>query len=125
VITGDLNNEARVTVNAPRGKVTVGGYVAGTSKLTVAAPGGEVVVASSGRVAGGATVTVVAKRLEVNCPLSGGAKVNVTLSAGGSLKLKLTEEGATVTYRKAAPADPPPAIEKGEVRGGARVVAGN
>ena len=125
VITGDLNGEALVLVNAPNGKVTVGGYVIGAAKLTIVAPGGEVVVAHTGRVTGGATMTVTAKRLEVNCPLSGGAKVAVTLTAGGSLKLTRAEEGATVTYRRAAPTDPAPTIEKGELHGGAKVVAGN
>ena len=122
VITGDLNGEALVLVNAPNGKVTVGGYVIGAAKLTIVAPGGEVVVAHTGRVTGGATMTVTAKRLEVNCPLSGGAKVAVTLTAGGSLKLTRAEEGATVTYRRAAPTDPPPTIEKGELHGGAKVL---
>ena len=125
VITGDLNSEALVLLNTPGGKVTVGGYVNGNAKLTVVAPGGEVVVAKTGRVTGSATMTVTAKRLEVNCPLSGGAKVNVTLTASGSLKLTRSEEGATVTYKKAAPTDPAPTIEKGELHGGAKVVGGN
>jgi hypothetical protein len=125
IITGDLSNEAQVMLNAPRGKVTVGGYVAGSTKLMIVAPGGEVVFAKSGRVSGSALVTVTTKRLEANCPLSGGAKVNVTLTAGGSLKLNRAEEGATVTYKKAAAADPAPVIEKGELRGGAKVVAGS
>lgn len=125
VITGDLNSEALVLLNAPNGKVTVGGYVNGNAKLTIVAPGGEVVVAKTGRVTGSATMTMTAKRLEVNCPLSGGAKVNVTLTAGGSLKLTRSEEGATITYKKAAPTDPAPTIEKGELHGGAKVVAGN
>ncbi len=122
VITGDLNGEAVVQLHAPTGKVTVGGYVMGNAKLTILAPGGEVVVAHTGRVTGGATMTVTAKRLEVNCPLSGGAKVAVTLTAGGSLKLTRAEEGATVTYKKAAPTDPPPTIEKGDLHGGAKVL---
>jgi hypothetical protein len=125
VIRADLNNEAQVLLHAPRGKVTVRGFVAGSTKLTIIAPGGEVVLLNSGRVAGSALVTVTAKRLEANCPLSGGAKVNVTLTAAGSLKLKRAEEGATVTWKKAAATDPAPTIEKGELRGGAKVVAGN
>jgi hypothetical protein len=124
VITGDLNNEAQVLVNAPQGKVTVGGYVAGAAKLTVLAPGGELVIAPSGRVAGGATVTATTKRLNVMCPLSGAAKVNVTLTAAGFLKWKLAEEGATITYKQAAANDPPPTIERGELRGGAKVIPG-
>jgi hypothetical protein len=125
VITGDLNNESQVLLNAPNGTVTVGGYVTGASKLTIAAPGGEVTVAGSGRVSGGALVTVTAKRLEIKCPLSGNARANVTLTAPGALKLGLMEEGATVTYKKSAANDPAPTIEKGNIRGGAKVIAGN
>lgn len=125
VITGDLGNEAQVLVSAPRGAVTVGGYVTGAAKLTIAAPGGAVVFASSGRLSGSAVVTATAKRFEVKCPMSGTARANVTLTAAGALKLGLLEDGATVTYKKAAATDPPPAIDRGDVRGAAKVVAAN
>lgn len=122
-ITGDLNGEAVVLLNAPNGKVTLGGYVAGAAKLTVTAPGGEVVVlASSGRLTGGAVTTVTAKRIDLAGKVLGGAKLHATLTAGGSLKFATVDEGATVTYRKAAPADPPLTVEKGAVGGGAKVV---
>ena len=124
-ITGDLGSDAQVRLNAPNGTVTVGGFVAGAAKLSIAAPGGEVIVAESGRVSGGSVVVLTAKRLEVKCPMSGNARVTVTLTTGGALKLTLTEEGATVTYRKSAPNDPPLTIEKGLIRGGARVVLAN
>jgi hypothetical protein len=122
VITGDLNSEAQVSVNAPNGTVMVGGYVTGTAKLTIAAPGGEVIVAGSGRLSGGPLVTVTAKRLEVKCPMSGNARINATLTAGGSLKLTLTEENATVSYKKAAAKDPPLTVEKGVTRGRGLVI---
>jgi hypothetical protein len=123
LITGDVSNEAMVTVNAPSGKVTLNGWVAGSSKVTIRAPGGVVVLANSGRFTGGSTVTITAKRLEALGPLGGSTKVNLTCTAGGSLKLTRAEEGATVTYRKAAAGDPALAIEKGEIRGGAKVLA--
>lgn len=122
-VTGDLNGEAVVLLNAPNGKVTLGGYVAGSAKLTVTAPGGEVVVlASSGRLTGGAVTTVTAKRIDVAGKALGGAKLHATLTTGGSLKLATVDEGATVTYRKAAASDPPLTVEKGVVSGGAKVV---
>lgn len=124
IITGDLNNQAVVHLNAPNGKVTIGGYVAGSAKLTVVATGGDVFIANSARVTGSSTVAITAKRVEAKGPLSGGARVNVTLNSGGLLKLTRLEEGATVTYRKSAPNDPPPNVEKGEIRGGAKVVLG-
>ncbi len=122
LITGDLNGEAHVQVTAPNGQVTVGGYVMGASKLTIVAPDGVVKVATTGRVTGSATVTATAKRVEVNGPLSGSAKVKATLSARGSLKWVRAEENATVSYKRAAETDPPPTIDKGELRGGAKVV---
>jgi hypothetical protein len=122
VITGDLNNEAVLNLNAPNGKVTLGGFVYGSSKVTITAPGGEVVVAKSSRATGGAVLTVTAKRLEANGPLSGAAKVHMTLTAGGTIKYTLMEDGAIITYKKAAPNDPAPSIERGLTRGGARIV---
>ncbi|QJX00512.1 hypothetical protein [Frigoriglobus tundricola] len=121
IITGDLNGEAQVQVAAPNGQVTVGGYVTGASKLTIVAPGGVVRMAATGRVTDTATVTATAKRFEANGPLSGNAKVRVTLSARGSLKLVRAEESATVSYKRAADTDPPPTIDKGELRGAAKV----
>jgi hypothetical protein len=123
ILGGDMSNEATVIVNAPNGKVTIRGWVAGSSKVTIRAPGGVVALADCGRFTGGSTITVTAKRLEALGPLSGGTKVNLTLTAPGSLKLTRAEEGAIVTYRKAAKGDPALAIEKGDIRGGAKVVA--
>lgn len=123
-IKHDLNGDAVVTLNAPGGKVTIGGYVVGSAKLTVAAPGGEVnVLANSGLFAGGSTTRLTAKRVVVAGKLGGGAKVYVTLTAGGSLELTSADEGAVVTYKKAVATDPPLSVEKGVLRGGARVVA--
>ncbi|HEY1187813.1 MAG TPA: zinc ribbon domain-containing protein [Gemmata sp.] len=122
-ITGDLNNEAVVALHAPNGKVTLGGYIGGTAKLTVTAPGGEVVLlARSGRLTGSAVATVTAKRVEVAGQMFGTAKLRTTLTAGGSLKLTTLEEGATVTYKKAAATDPPLVVDKGTVRGRAKVI---
>jgi hypothetical protein len=124
VISGDLTSDAVVKLSAPGGTVTIGGHVAGASRLTVIAPGGRVVVrAEGGRLFGTSVTTVTAKRLDFLGKMRGSARLSVTLTAGGSLKLTLTEEGATVTYRRAAPADPPLKVEKGVVRGGARVIA--
>jgi hypothetical protein len=122
VITGDLNSEATVKLNAPEGKVTIGGFVAGSAKLTITAPGGEVLIAKSARVTNGTVLTITTRRLEALGTLSGAAKVNVIFTRGGSLKLTLMEEGANVKFRKAALSDPKVAVEKGELRGGANVI---
>jgi hypothetical protein len=113
-----------VQLHAPGGKVTIGGYVAGISKLTILAPDGEVTVsATAGRLTGSAVVTVTAKRVDVAGKMLGGSRLNVMFSTGGALKLASVEEGAVVTYRKGAAADPAVTVEKGIVRGGAKVVA--
>lgn len=123
VITGDLNGESVVTLNAPNAKVTVGGYVVGKATLKIIAPGGEVVVlAKSGQFAGGSTTTLVAKRLDVAGKLGGGAKLHATLTAGGSLKLTTVDEGAVVTYKKAAASDPALVVERGVITGGGKVL---
>lgn len=124
VITGDLNGEAVVALNAPAGKVTIGGHVGGASKLTVVAPGGEVILLSnSGRLTGSTSTTVTAKRLEIAGKLLGTAKLRATLTPGGSLKIAFADESASVRYKKTAVTDPPLAVEKGVVRGGAKVIA--
>lgn len=122
-IAGDLNGDALVTLNAPGGRVTIRGYVVGSTKLTILAPAGEVVVvANSGLFAGNSTTRLTAKRLEVAGKFGGNAKVFATLTVGGSLKLTTAEEGAQLTYKKAAASDPPLTVDKGIVRGGAKVL---
>jgi hypothetical protein len=121
VITGDFNSEAVVKLNAPGGKVTVGGFVLGAPKLIVTAPGGEVVVAKTGRISGASVLTITARRFEAQGRIGGAARVNLALSAGGSMKLTTMDDRATVAWRKALPNDPRPVVEKGELRGGASV----
>jgi hypothetical protein len=123
-ITADLNSEATVTLNAPNGKVSLRGFIGGNTKLTILAPNGEVRLENSGRCTGGSTVTITAKRFEALGPLSGGTKVNLTLTAGGSLKFVRAEEGATVTYRKTGANEPPLVVDRGQLLGGARVQEG-
>lgn len=122
VITGDLGSESQVSVYAPNGTVTVGGYVTGAAKLTATTATGSVVIAGSGRVANGAQVTATAKSLEVKCPISDGARIEVTFVAGGKLKLTRTEDGASVRYRRAKLDDPAPAIHYGDLRDRATVL---
>jgi hypothetical protein len=110
-------------VSAPNGRVSVNGFVIGSAKLTVLAPGGAVLLAESSRLDGGSTVTVTAKELTVRGPMLGGTKLSATLTSGGALKLTTLEGGATATYRKEKPSDPAPVVERGDVRGGAKVIA--
>jgi hypothetical protein len=122
-ISGDLHGDAQLMVSAPNGRVSVNGFVIGSAKLTVLAPGGAVLLAESSRLDGGSTVTVTAKELTVRGPMLGGTKLSATLTSGGALKLTTLEGGATATYRKEKPSDPAPVVERGDVRGGAKVIA--
>lgn len=122
-IAGDLQGDAVLVVSAPNGRATVSGFVAGSAKLTVLAPGGAVLFAESSRLDAGSTATVTAKELTVRGPMLGGTKLSATLTSGGALKLTTLEGGATVTYRKEKPTDPAPAVDRGDVRGGAKVIA--
>jgi len=101
IITGDVSNTAVVKLNAPNGKVTIGGHVVGSANLTVNAPGGEVVVAaSSGKLDGSSETTVTTKRLDVQGPMAGEAKVVVTLTEGGSAQFGKMEGRATATFQQ-------------------------
>lgn len=125
VITGDLSKSAVVKLHAPNGKVTLGGHIVGSAKLAVNAPGGEVVVSTgSAKLDNAAEVTVTANRVEVNGLMTGEAKLVVTLTTGGSLKLGVMDGGATVIYKRATPTDPEPKFEPGVLRGGAKVHVG-
>lgn len=122
IIGGDMTSEANVTVNAPSGKVTLKGWIAGNSHVTVQAAGGTVVLGDSGRCTGGSTITITAKRVESTGMMNGGTKVNVTFTAGGFMKIAKAEEGATITYKRIGAGEPVPVIERGDFRGGAKLV---
>jgi hypothetical protein len=123
-IGGDVHGNTRVILNAPNGNVVIKGFVVGSAKITVVAPGGTVTIpANSGRLDGGSEVTITAKTLNMNGVMLGGARLNATFTTGGSLKVASMEGGATLKYKKAAASDPAIVVEKGELRGGARVIA--
>jgi hypothetical protein len=104
-ITGDISESVEVKLNAPNGAVTVGGHVVGNARLIINAPGGEVIVAgNSGRLDGGAEVTVTAKFVDVKCPMSGRARLVVTMTGGGTATLGPVHDRAAVVYK---PADRP------------------
>jgi hypothetical protein len=122
VISGDLHKSAVVKLHAPGGAVTIGGHIVGSTKLTIHAPGGTVkVAAKSGRLGGATEVTILAGRVEILGAANEGARVAVTLTSGGFLKVALMDGSATITCRKSAPTDPEPKIETGELRGGTKV----
>ena len=101
VVSGDISENAVVKLNAPKGRVTVGGHVVGVAKLTVTAPGGEFVVsAGSGKLGGACEVSVTAKRVAVRGPMAGTAKLVITLTADGSAQFGTIEDKAVVLYKE-------------------------
>ena len=100
VVTGDVNGHARVMLNAPGGRVTIGGLIEGSARLTVTAPGGAVaVVARSGGFEGDSRIAVVARDVDVIGRMSGRAKLLLTLTGGGTTRIGVPEEQATVIYK--------------------------
>lgn len=100
VITGDVNEHAVVKLNAPNGKVTIGGYVEGSARLTVNAPGGEAIVAAqSGKLDDNAEVVIVTKDLDVKGKLAGQVRLILTLTGGGTASVGSIEEKVVVIYK--------------------------
>lgn len=122
ILDGDVNGNCRVRLNSRNGKVTIRGAFVGSSTLAVTAPGGTVTVAEGGRIGGGTTVTLTAKKVEAIGAINEGAKVNVTLTSGGAIRIATMDGGAIVTYRRSGAGDPQPKVETGQLRGGTRVV---
>jgi hypothetical protein len=122
VIGGDINGGTVLKLNAPGGRVVIAGSVNGSAKLTIHAPGGEVVVEGEGaNVTGGTVVVVTARRVDLRALVNGGARVEATLTAGGSLRAARMDGGAAVRYKPAKAGGPAPVVETGDLRGGATV----
>ncbi len=81
-----------------------------------------IVLESSGRLTDRSTTVVTAKRLEIAGKMLGNSRLVATLTTDGLLKVTAAEDNATLTYKKAAESDPPITIEKGAIRGGAKVI---
>ena len=122
VLAGDIDGNCDFKFNAPNGKVTIRRALVGSCTLTVTAPGGAVTLAEGGRIGGGVTVTLTSKTVDAQGPIGEGARVNTTLTTGGAIRVAAVGGGAVVTYKRAAAGDPEPKVERGERRGGNRVV---
>lgn len=122
VVSGDLNGTSTVKLNAPGGKITLGGLVIGQSHLVASAAGGDVgLVAKSGRFGGSAQVAITARRVVIDGLVNEGVQVGVTLTSGGYLRVAVMDGGARLTGKKAAATEPEPKIETGELRNGTKI----
>ena len=127
IITGGINGEGNLRLNAPGGSVTFLDSLNGASRVTVNAPGGKVTFGSAdksrrggGSIVGSSHVTIIARDVDFRGVVDGGARVTVTLTEGGSLRFSMIAGGAHVHYRKAKPGDPAPKIERGKVTAGGK-----
>ena len=131
IVTGPIDGQAIVKLNAPGGTVRFNGKVSGSATLEVNAPNGSVIfvepsAAGVGRegskIDGGAVVRITAKDVNFRGDLRGGARVEVTLTADGSLKFQEIGGGALLRYRKADARGAEPKITAGAVVEGGKVV---
>lgn len=123
VFTENVNGSAVVKLNAPGGRVRITRQINGSARLTIHAPGGEVVFAGEDDAClnGGSVVAVTAKRVDIQCLMNGGTRVEATLTSGGSLRTRVMDGGAAVRYKPSAGNETELKIETGELRGGATV----
>jgi hypothetical protein len=123
---GTINGNPRILLRSPAGRVEFLHGVGGSATLTIDAPDGEVVFHSGDRgtapINGGATVAITARSVTLAAGLDGGAKADVTLTAGGSLHHGRLAGGSQLRYRKACPDDPRPAVD-GPTDGPGRLIA--
>ena len=122
ILAGDINGNCTLKFGARNGRVSIRGLIVGSCTVSVNAPGGTVTLAEGARIGGGASATFTAKTVEAKGMIDEGAKVFATLGSGGTLKIATMDGGASVTYKRSAPADPAPKVETGDLRGGTRVV---
>jgi len=125
ILAGSLNGSTSIKLNTSGGKVRIVRQVGGAVRLSIHAPGGEVLFAGEedAGLTGGSMIDVTAKRLDIQCLMNGGTKLDATLATGGSLRTGLMDGGAAVRYKPASGNDSDLQIETGELRGGASVKA--
>jgi hypothetical protein len=97
IITGDVNQHAVVKLNAPRGRVTIGGHIEGNARVTANAPDGEIMVAAqSGKLDDDAELIVVARDVDMNGRMAGRSRLVLTLTGGGRAAIGVVEGNAVV-----------------------------
>lgn len=114
-----MNGQSRLRIDQPGSTVRVGQGLHGEARAEILAAGGAVRFTDTSCIDGGCKVRIVARHVELG-RLAIGARVEVTLTAGGSLSFAEVNDGARLAWRKERPDDPAPAIRPGKVGPGAR-----
>ena len=122
-----VNGQAQARVFAPDGTVELQGDINGEAVVDIYAPGGRVVLGAEGDtcVNGSGRITITAAAVDIRGRVDGSPQLDVTLTHGGKLKFAELSGSARLTYRRANPADPEPAIQAGSLRAGAQLVQHN
>ncbi len=129
IVIGKIEGGSRLAVRAPGGTVAFRSKIDGRSHAVVRAPGGTVTFETptgmgrdGSKIDGGSEVEIHAKAVGFRGLIAGAkTKVNVTLSANGSLAFAEIDGTARLEYGKLDPDDAEPTIAKGRI-GAAAVV---
>ncbi len=129
IVIGKIEGGSRLSVKAPGGTVAFRSRIDGRSHVIVQAPGGTVAFETptgmgrdGSKIDGGSEVEIHAKTVGFRGLIAGAkTKVNVTLSANGSLTFEEIGGTARLEYGKLDPDDAEPQVVKGRI-GAAAVV---
>ena len=129
IVIGKIEGGSRLSVRAPGGTVAFRSKIDGRSHVVVRAPGGTVTFETptgmgrdGSKIDGGSEVDIHAKAVGFRGLIAGAkTKVNVTLSANGTLAFAEIDGTARLEYGKLDPDDAEPQISKGRI-GAAAVV---
>ncbi len=115
-VTGPINGNSMVALNAPNGLVDLKKQVDGNSTLRIEAPDGKVVFDKGTNINGNSHVTITAREVGLPGYLDGRETlVEVTLTGGGELRYGDLKGYSRIHYKKAAAGDPDPVVEGGRI----------
>ena len=121
-VTGPINGNSTVALNARNGLVDLKKQVDGNSTLRIEAPGGKVVFDKGTNINGSSHVTITATEVGLPGYLDGPETlVDVLLTDGGVLTFGDVKGGSRIHYKNAAAGDPDPLVEGGKIGGSAEV----
>jgi hypothetical protein len=104
VVQGAINSGSAVKLQAQAGSIEFRGEINDRARIEVAIPDGK---AAFKGINGNARLTVLARDAEFASPINGPqTELAVTLTHGGSLKVRQIHGGVKLEYRKAAAGDP-------------------
>jgi hypothetical protein len=124
VLTGAVNSASTVKVGAPKGTVEFLGEINDRSEIVVNAPDGKVLFKSKSEsvITSDTKLAIVARDVEFQGAIHGiKTQLDITLTQGGTLKVRRVTGGVNLHYRKASAADPDPRLTLQEIDARSRV----